>query len=45
VEAVVMELKGTPLQSADRSADARSRAVLEVVSMVKQALKPYWGEF
>ena len=45
VEAVVMELKGTPLQSADKSAEARSRAVLEVVSMVKQAMKPYWGEF
>ena len=45
VEAVLMELKGTPAEEADEPEEQRSRAVLEVVSRAKQALRPYWGEF
>ncbi len=45
VEAVVMELKETPIRKAEEMEEDRSRAVLEAVSRAKQTLKPYWGEF
>ncbi len=45
VEAVLMELKSAPARTSYEQAEGLSRATQEVVSRVKQTLKPYWGEF
>ncbi len=45
VETVLTELKGTSALNTDRSVENPSRAIEDVVSRVKQTLKPYWGEF
>ena len=44
VRAVLMELKGTPLYIQDAK-DEPCAGARQMVSKVKQGLKPYWGDF
>jgi acetoin utilization deacetylase AcuC-like enzyme len=44
VKAVIMEMRGTPLYSTDKHGNP-SDGIIQTVGKVKEALKPYWGEF
>ena len=44
VRTVIMELKGTPVYIAEYE-DGETDAATQIVSKVKKAVKPYWGEF
>lgn len=44
VKAVVMELKETPLYMPDEN-ESPSNAVVQVIARLKEAVRPYWGEF
>ncbi len=44
VRTVIMELRETPVYLADDE-DGESDAAAQIVSKVKKAVKPYWGEF
>ncbi len=44
VKAVIMEMRGMPLQGGDTSGNP-SDGIVQTVSKVKKVLNPYWGDF